>query len=435
MLPLSEQKISSIMDGLNIRSLSGATIRQIVAVANQAEKEAQEDFLHLEVGNPGLPPNTIGVEAEIAAIKQGVASIYPPIMGVTSLKDAGSRFLKAFFNVDIEPRCIVPSVGSMQGSFGIMTLLKMRDPKRDTMLFLDPGFPPNKLQAKIIGLKIESIDIYDYRGDVLEAKLEELLSKGNINGIIYSNPNNPAWTNFTEAELEIIGRLATKYDVIVLEDLAYLGMDFRTDWSEPFVGPYIPTVAKYTSNYILLISGSKIFSYAGQRIAFVCMSTALADRCEPNLRSLFGFKTFGDAYIFGIVYTLSSGVAHSAQYALAAMLNASVDGNNNFIEDCREYERRAVKVRKAFQDVGFHLVYATDIDVPVSDGFFFTAGYKKMNSEELQRGLMRYGIASIALQGTGSLKNGIRVCVSKITSEQDIATLTKRLNSFVNEFR
>jgi hypothetical protein len=53
---------------------------------------------------------------------------------------------------------------------------------------------------------------------------------------------------------------------VVIEDLAYFGMDFRKDISKPGVPPYQPTIAKYTDNYILLISTSKVFSYAGQRI-------------------------------------------------------------------------------------------------------------------------------------------------------------------------
>ena len=62
----------------------------------------------------------------------------------------------------------------------------------------------------------------------------------------------------TRDELKIIGELATKYDVIVMEDLAYFGMDFRRDMSKPGKAPFQPTVTKYTSNYVLFISSSKI---------------------------------------------------------------------------------------------------------------------------------------------------------------------------------
>ena len=91
------------------------------------------------------------------------------------------------------------------------------------------------------------------------------MSKGDICCLIYSNPNNPAWICLTDDELKTIGELATKYDVIVLEDLAYFAMDFRVDLSKPYEPPFQPSVAKYTDNYIMHISGSKAFSYAGER--------------------------------------------------------------------------------------------------------------------------------------------------------------------------
>ena len=55
-----------------------------------------------------------------------------------------------------------------------------------------------------------------------------------------------------------------------------------------------------------------------------------------------------------------------------------------------------------FTDNGFHIVYDRDGDCPISDGFFFTAGYKDMTSAQLQSELMRYGISSISLPSTGS---------------------------------
>ena len=81
--------------------------------------------------------------------------------------------------------------------------------------------------------------------------------------------------------LAIIGRLATQYDVIVMEDLAYFCMDFRRDMGHPFEPPYAPTVARYTDNYILMLSSSKIFSYAGQRMALTCISDKLFEKHYP----------------------------------------------------------------------------------------------------------------------------------------------------------
>jgi aspartate/methionine/tyrosine aminotransferase len=433
MYPINKEALCNVMSERGIANLVDATIRQTVALANNLEEIAGERMIHLEIGNPGLPAAQLGVDAEIEALKSGVANQYPNIAGLPKLKAAGSKFIKAFLNVDVPAKGIIPTVGSMQGSFTLMTLLKQRDPKRDTMLFLNPGFPAQATQAKVVGLKHDAFDIYNFRGAKMEAELEKHLQQGNVTALIYGNPNNPAWTNLTDEELEIVGRLATKYDVIVLEDLAYLGMDFRTDFSHPNKAPFIPSIAHYTDNYILLMSGSKIFSYAGQRIAIVAMSEKVAARNFPAIEAFYNVKTFLDAYVFGVLYAASSGTAHSAQYAMAAMLDAAAEGGLDFVAACREYGRRGGLAKEIFVKNGFHIVYALDGENPIGDGFFFTAGYKDMDSETVQSELLRYGVASISLPGTGSHQDGIRVCVSMLDDDSKFEDLDKRLKQFNDE--
>ena len=108
----------------------------------------------------------------------------------------------------------------------------------------------------ILGIPSESFDIYDYRAEKLGPKLESYLEKGDVAAIVYSNPNNPAWICLTEEELRTIGELATRYDAVVIEDLAYLCMDFRRELGHPFQAPYQATVARYTDNYVLMLSGA-----------------------------------------------------------------------------------------------------------------------------------------------------------------------------------
>lgn len=430
MFPLDNNTFDAAVKKLMILDLGTATIRQICSLAAELEQQAGESMVHLEIGNPGLEAERIGVEAEIAALREGVANKYPAIQGIPALKEAAHDFIKAFLDIEIPGKCVIPTVGSMQGSFTLQLLLSQRLKEKDTMLFLNPGFPAHITQAKVLGIKAEQFDIYNYRGAALEAKLEEYLSKGNVTGMIYSNPNNPAWTNLTEQELEIIGRLATKYDCIVLEDIAYFGMDFRKDISHPGEPPFGATVARYTDNYILMLSGSKIFSYAGQRIALVCMSPSVFDRKYEFFEKFYEMPALGDAYVFGVLYCASSGTSHSAQYAMAAMLSAAARGELDFIGHCSEYGRRAEIVKKLFVDNGFHIVYDMDGDVPVADGFFFTIGYPGLSSVELQKELIRYGVSSIALTSTGSDQPGIRACVSMISDDETFARLERFLKKF-----
>ena len=321
-------------------------------------------------------------------------------------------------NLDISPRACVPTTGSVAGSFGSFIACTQRIPGKDKVLFIDPGFPIQKSQLRIIGVEWEEFDIYHYRGQALREKLESFLSKGDIAAIIYSNPNNPAWICLEEEELQIIGELATRYDVIVMEDLAYFCMDFRRDMGHPFEPPYPPTVARYTDNYILMLSSSKIFSYAGQRMALTCISDKLFDRQFPALAERYkDAGVFGPTLIASILYMITSGCTASTQYAYAEMLRLSTEGKINFVEDTREYARRAERMKKIFTDNGFHIVYDYDATQVVGDGFFFTIGYGNMTGGELLRELLYYGVSSISLSTTGSEQEGVRACTSRMRDE------------------
>ena len=231
-------------------------------------------------------------------------------------------------------------------------------------------------------------------------------------------------------ELEVIGRLATKHDVIVMEDLAYFCMDYRRDLGHPFEAPFLPTVARYTDNYILMLSASKIFSYAGQRIALACISDALYERQYPALAA-----RYHDAGVFGvtltasILYMITSGCTATTQYGYAEMLNLSCDGVINFVEDTREYERRARRMKDIFVSHGFNVVYDRDVTRPVGDGFFFTLGYGNLTGEQLLLELMYYGVSSICLSTTGSLRRGVRACVSRMRDDL-YSVLDERMAAF-----
>ncbi len=414
----SEELVEQATRELHIADLSHATIGEVLLVAQYLEQKTGIPFIRMDQGSPGLPINRYGVEAEKAALDRGVGSQYPAAAGVPELKTEASRFIKAFLDIDISPRACVPTVGSVAGSYGSFIACTQRTPDKNKVLFIDPGFPIQKSQLRVIGAEWVEFDIYNHRGEALRAKLKEMLASGDIAAIVYSNPNNPAWICLEESELKIIGELATQYDVIVMEDLAYFCMDFRRDLSHPFESPYAPTVARYTDNYILMLSSSKIFSYAGQRMALIAISDKLYDRHFPALAKRYNDAgVFGQTLIASILYMITSGCTASTQYAYAEMLRLATEGKINFVEDTREYARRAERMKRIFIENGFHIVYDHDVTQPVGDGFFFTIGYGDMTGGELLRELLYYGVSSISLSTTGSEQQGVRACTSRMRDD------------------
>lgn len=414
----SEELVDKAVADLHIADLSKATIGEVLLTAQYLEKATGIPFVRMDQGSPGLPVNRFGVEAEKKALDRGVGSQYPAAAGVPELKMEASRFVKAFMDIDVSPRSCIPTVGSVAGSFGSFIACTQRVQGKDKVLFIDPGFPIQKSQLRVIGAGWKAFDIYAYRGAALREKLEEMLSGGDVAAIVYSNPNNPAWICLEEEELQIIGEMADRYDVTVIEDLAYFCMDYRRDLGHPFEAPYPPTVARYTDNYILMLSASKIFSYAGQRIAMLCISDVLFERRYTELAQRYNDSgVFGETLTASILYMITSGCTASTQYAYAEMLRLSTEGQLDFVEDTRDYAVRAEKMKRIFTDNGFHIVYDTDVTQSVGDGFFFTIGYGDMDGGELLRELLYYGVSSISLSTTGSGQKGVRACTSRMSDE------------------
>lgn len=433
-IPISSQLIEQIAERNGLPVPGSGSIREVTHLVNLIEGETGIKFVRMEMGVPGLPAPSIGIEAEIEALRSGKVSRYPDITGISILKEETSRFIKLFLNVDISTRGCIPTVGSMMGGMVTFLVANRNDKTKEGTLFIDPGFPVQKQQVKMLGHDYKSFDIYNYRGRKLKDKLESYLSTGKISSLLYSNPNNPSWICLTEEELSIIGELARQYDVIVIEDLAYFGMDFRKDYSVPGQPPFQPTVAHYTDDYVLLISSSKIFSYAGQRIGMMAISDHLFNRSYPDLLRYYSSEKFGHSIIFGALYALSAGVCHSAQYGMAALLKAVNDGTYRYHDDVREYAHKANIMKEIFLSNNFSITYDMDLDEPVADGFYFTVSYPGMTGRELLRELLGYGISAITLDITGSNREGLRACVSMVPVAM-FGDLTERLRKFSEDHK
>ncbi|MEI6765128.1 MAG: pyridoxal phosphate-dependent aminotransferase [Bacteroidota bacterium] len=428
--PINYEVVKRKIAESGITNVGKATIREIRRLVDNIEKETGDKFVRMEMGVPGLPAAKAGVDAQINALQCGVASIYPEIDGSAELKAQVARFVELFLGIKVKPAHCLPTVGSMQGSFAAFMTIGRMNRNKSTMLFLNPGFPVHSQQCRVLGVDYEGFDVYNFRGDKLREKLESYLVKGNISSIFYSNPNNPSWICFTDDELKIIAELAVKYDAIVIEDLAYFAMDFRKDYSKPGIGPHQPSVANYMDNYLLLISSSKAFSYAGERIGMMVISEKLFTTVAPDLKRFYSFDEFGRAMVYGTIYSLSAGTSHSAQYALTAMLNAACEGKYNFVEEVKEYGKKAAIMKKLFTDNGFKIVYDKDLGDPIADGFYFTISYPGMSGEELIEEFVYYGISAISLSITGSERSeGLRACVSLVKRSQ-FPDLENRLKIF-----
>jgi len=418
--PVPAALVTRMLEETGLQDLGKASIREIKRLVDLIEAQWGQPFVRMEMGLPGLPAMQIGVDAQIQALRDGVAAVYPDIQGHPALKREASRFCKLFMDIDVSPEGCIPTVGSMMGGMVAFLTVNRMWADREGTLFLDPGFPVQKQQCRVLGHSYRSFDMYDFRGDKLRDKLESCLADGKVS----------SWICFTEDELRTIGELATKYRAVVIEDLAYFGMDFRKDYSHPGQAPFQPTVARYTDNYILLISSSKAFSYAGERVGLMVVSDQVWNWRSKDLLRYFATEGFGHSLLFGAIYAMTSGTSHSAQCGMAAILKAVNDGTVNFVEALKEYGEKARIMKGMFLEQGFTIPYDKDLEEDLADGFYFTFAYPGMDGDTLLNELLRYGISAIGLEITGSVHtDGMRACTSLITRGQ-FPALEARLKQF-----
>lgn len=408
-----------------------ATIMENARLAGHLESETGIPVIHMELGSPGFAPNRVGVEAEKAALDAGVGSGYPPTDGLPVVKEASARFFKAFLNIDWAPKYYIPTTGSMLGAFGALAASSQCRPERSKVLVLEPSFSANKQQMALLGIRWKGVEVADLRASGFEEGLRTELMGGEYAALMYSNPNNPSWMCLSDEELKTLARLADESGTIVIEDLAYFCMDFRKEgFGVPYREPYPPTVARYTENCMLLMSASKIFSYAGQRIGVLAVGPALYATRFPAFTERYGGSgIFGLTLAGSILDMITSGCTASTQWGLAAMMDRCCDGSLRFLEDVGEYASRAARMKEIFLRHGFSISYDEDASGPIGDGFFFTLSYPGMDSATLVDELLAYGVSSVSLDKMGSIRKGVRLCSSRIHGDQ-FDLLEERMTAF-----
>ncbi len=412
--------------------LKSASIRDTNKLVNTLQQRLGVEFIRMEFGVPGLPTPTIAVDAEIHALReQQLGSVYAPFEGIPELKEEAAKFVKLFMDVEVPPSCCVPTVGAMQGCFASIALAGRLASEKNTLLCLMPGFPVNTIQTRFLGVGQATIDFYDYRGERLIEAVDERVRQGDICGILWSSPNNPSWVVLTDEELVGLGKICDQYGIVAIEDLAYFGMDTRVDYFVPGQPPYQPTVMRHAKRAICIISSSKIFSYAGQRIAMTILSPELMASESTYLEESYGTKNVGEAFLSRSLYPLTACAAQAPQHGLLALLRAANAGDRSVFEPAQEYSRRARIMKKLFVDNGFRLVYDRDGERPLADGFYFTISYPSFeHGGDLLAELLHYGISAITLGTTGSCRTeGLRACVST-TGDEKLAILARRLERF-----
>ena len=61
--PIDVKLVDAQIEKLGVKDISKATIREIVTLVNWIHEESGKEFVRMEIGEPGLTPPSVGIEA------------------------------------------------------------------------------------------------------------------------------------------------------------------------------------------------------------------------------------------------------------------------------------------------------------------------------------------------------------------------------------
>jgi len=102
--PIPCKTVDKIISEAGSKDVGRSRIREINKLINDIEEASGLKYIRMEMGVPGLEPVSVAVEAEIQALRRGVASKYPDIEGVPALKKKISRICKLYLDIDVNTK-------------------------------------------------------------------------------------------------------------------------------------------------------------------------------------------------------------------------------------------------------------------------------------------------------------------------------------------
>lgn len=216
-----------------------------------------------------LPTHPLVKQGAIDAINEGAAT-YTHARGLPELREALAHKFAEFNNVEVDPETeLCVTVGS-SGAFSASVFATLN--AGDEVILIEPfyGYHLNTLIMAGITPRYAKIDLQTMEID--RSYLESLINE-KTRGIIICTPGNPSGKVFTRDELEYLGAIANKHDLLIFSDEIY---EYITYDGREHVSP--ASLPALKERVIMLGGYSKTFSITGWRIGYVVAPADIMDK-------------------------------------------------------------------------------------------------------------------------------------------------------------
>ncbi len=364
-----------------------------------------KDIIDFGMGNPDMAtPRHIKDKLKETVEKPGTGR-YSTSKGIPGLRKAQAAYYQRRFNVDLDPENeIVVTLGSKEG---LANLAQAITSPGDIILSPNPSYPIHPYGFIIAGASLRHLPAMD-QGIFNAALYLERLEKSIKESVpapvalIVSFPSNPTAQIVSLEFYKDLVKIALKYNVYILSDLAYAEIYY-----DGFPPPSILEIPRAKEVAVEFTSMSKTYAMAGWRIGFAVGNQKL-------INALIRIKSY-----------LDYGAFTPVQVAAAAALN----GPQDCVLDIRNtYQKRRDVLIKSMLRAGW------DIPTPQASMFAWAPlpdKFKKRGSLEFAKELMLKADVAVAPGvAFGEYGEGF-VRVGLVENEQRIKQAAKNIKKLL----
>lgn len=247
-------------------------VMELLARAQALEAEGLS-VIHMEVGEPDLPPPAPCRDAAIAAVALN-RNRYTASFGLPELRRAIAGYYAEVYGVEVPFERVVATTGT-SGAFLLALGGLFR--RGDRIAVTDPGYPCYPNFCEFLGL--ETVRIPVDAADGFRPRLERLdsaLADGPIAGMILTSPSNPTGAMLPRATYQAVLERVP----LVISDEIYHGIVVSDD------APHV-TGAELGERVVVIDGFSKKWSLTGARIGWAVMPTASLAHLTMLTQNLF----------------------------------------------------------------------------------------------------------------------------------------------------
>ena len=360
-----------------------------------------DDIIDFGMGNPDQKTPSHIIEKMQECSNKDTVHRYSSSKGIPRLRRAISNWYEEKFNVsiDFEDEAIV-TIGSKEGlaHLALATLSQ-----GDSVIVPSPAYPIHPYGAVIAGAEIIYINVDDDH-DSFFASLDSAINNSwpTPKMLITNFPSNPT-TKCVDIEFfkELV-RIAKKYNVYIVHDIAYADIVF-----DNYKAPSLLQVSGAKDIGVEFYTLSKSYNMPGWRIGFVCGNKKLVNALS-RIKSYVDYGTYTPLQVGAI---------------------AALEGPQDCVQEIRNmYKSRRDVLCKGLNDIGWNIT-------PPRATMFVWAEipkkYKDLGSLEFSKKLLKENNVAVS-PGIGFGKHGDDfVRFSLIENEQRTKQAVRSLKTII----